>query len=164
MAFTIYLISFSQLPDEGALGLHFQTSAYHIFKQNILSHGFFSNLILERKMNLCLSVKQRFSISHLAHPVDLSLADITAQDFQHNQFKAISALYHEGQVSFANSRVNMSEIGLTSSNFGNTEFCLYLLPGLDTNQQNLPVFYLLLFHWQLLAATVIKVPSVNPLL
>lgn len=63
----------------------------------------------------------------------------------------------------ANSKVNTSEIGLRSANLGNTEFYLYSLPGLDTNQQNLPIFYLFFLHWQLLAATVTKVPTQNSL-
>lgn len=85
-------------------------------------------------MSLCLSVKQRFSISWLAYPVDLNPANISIQDIQHSYFKAINALHHEGQMPLANSSVNTSEIGFRSANLGNTEFYLYSLPGLDTNQ------------------------------
>lgn len=50
MAFTTGLVSFTYLPDEGALGLLFQTSAYHIFKQNIPLHwGFFSHAHIRMK-------------------------------------------------------------------------------------------------------------------
>lgn len=78
-----------------------------------------------------------------------------------------NASYHEGQVLFANSRVNTSEIGLSFSNFGSTELSLYLLPSLDTSVE----FFHILFTAPPLATpgsycskgAITKLSSINAL-